>query len=146
MAGYNSSQWSGNFIAAGVTMISADFENLGSTQLAMRLVFFDPSLSTQWESNAVYLLNPNSGWQHASFAIDQADFTQVEGSTSFSDTLSQVNRMMFRHNPNLDSGGVSIVGTLGIDNVHAGVVPEPASLAVLSLGVLAILRKRKQSR
>src|SRR5689334_12833204 len=36
MAGYNTLQWDGNYTAAGVAAVSADFNDLGSTDLVMR--------------------------------------------------------------------------------------------------------------
>jgi hypothetical protein len=142
MTGYNSLQWSGNFIGAGVNAISVDFNNAGNTALEMRLVFFDSALSTQWVSNASAVLNAGSGWQHFTFSLGSAAFTQTEGATSYTDTLTNANRMMFRHDPGAPSnGGTAVVATLGIDNVHA--VPEPATLAVLGLGLLAALKRRR---
>ncbi|HVT13400.1 MAG TPA: PEP-CTERM sorting domain-containing protein [Fimbriimonadaceae bacterium] len=143
MALNNSSQWSGDYTSAGVGSISADFENLGDTQLIMRLTFFDSNDSTQWVSSSFITLDPGTGWQHFTYAIDPGQFIQTEGTTSFADTMSNVHRMMFRHDPVGSSGGTSIVATLGVDNIHAAPVPEPASLAVVGLGVLALLRRRR---
>lgn len=144
MAGFNSLQWAGDFIGAGVGAIDVDFANLGDTDLDMRLVFFDATLDTQWESLTVYSLAAGSDWTHATFALQESDFVQVSGTTSFADTLGNVNRMMFRHNPTPDDGGVKILATMGIDNIHGGApVPEPASLAAVGLGLGFLLRRRK---
>jgi len=144
MAGYNATQWAGDYIDAGVGAISVDFDNLGENPVVMRLVFFDADESTQWDSLATITVNPGTGWQAFTYTIDPSLFVQVEGSTSFSDTMHDVNRMMFRHDPDPpDSGGTAIVATLGIDNVHAVPVPEPASLASVCLGVAALLRRRR---
>lgn len=143
MALNNSAQWSGDFTSAGVGFISADFENLGDTQLVMRLVFFDQGDTTQWVSTSSLTLNPGSGWQHFIYAIDPGQFTQTEGTTSYADTLSNVHRMMFRHDPVGSDGGTPTVATLGIDNIHAAPVPEPASILAVGLGIAAMLRRRR---
>lgn len=143
MAAYNQSQWSGDFITAGIASIGVDLNNLGDSALVMRIVFFDTNRSTQWESLSSASLSAHSGWQHFSFSLDSSNFVQTEGSTSFASTLSAANQMMFRHNPNPSNGGVTILADLGVDNISANPVPEPASLLVFSLGIPMLMRRRR---
>ena len=144
MAGYNSIQWAGNYLAAGVTSIAVDFHNLGPTSLEMRLVMFDIGTTTQWVSNSSVILPTGSAWTHAIFAFDEPSFTRTQGTTSFHDTIVDANRIMFRHDPGAPSNnGVSISGILGIDNVQA--VPEPLSLLGLTAASAWIVRRRKKA-
>lgn len=145
MAGYNTAQWSGNYTAAGVGAISVDFNNLAQNALEMRLVFFDAGASTQWVSSASAVLPASPGWNHFVFTIDPAQFVRTSGTSSFAATLGSAGRMMFRHDPGPpSSSGVMIAATLGVDNVHAVPVPEPASICAVSLGILALVRRRRR--
>lgn len=145
MATFNVSQWTGNFTSAGVGAIDVDFNNLGATDLEMRLVLWDPAIATAWVSNNSAVLAAGSGWTHFTYSLSDA-FTQVEGTTSFADTLANVGRMMFRNNPGAPSdSGVATVATLGVDNITATPVPEPASMAALGLGVAALIRRRRKT-
>lgn len=145
MAAYNGIQWSGNYTAAGVTGIDLDFRNLGANPLEMRLTLFDSTLATQWVSTNSYSLAVGSAWQHAIFSLVPGNFVQVAGTATFAQTMAGVGRLMFRHDPAPPSStGVPIVATLGVDNVRALPVPEPATLGVVGLGLLFLRRRRRQ--
>ncbi len=144
LATYNTAQWSGNYTTAGVAAISVDFNDSGSTDLVMRLTFWASDATTEWDSNSTISLTHGTGWHHMQYAIDPAQFTLVQGSMSFANTMSNVNRLMFRHDPDPPSAqGVPIVATLGIDNVHAVPVPEPAAIVGLGLASIALVRRRR---
>ncbi|MCO5295304.1 MAG: PEP-CTERM sorting domain-containing protein [Fimbriimonadaceae bacterium] len=145
IATFNDNQWSGDFQAAGVTRVEADLLNMGNTTLEMRIVLFRFNAPTSrfTSANAV-VLAPGSGWQHVAFDLDSASLVSVAGSATYAQTITDVGRMMFRHDPGGPSAqGTSVVGQLGIDNVQA--VPEPATLAALALGMAALGRRRRSS-
>jgi len=144
IASYNDNQWSGNFLAAGVTRVEADFLNLGNTTLELRLVLFrfNAPISRYTSVNA-FVLAPGTGWQHAAFDLDAGSLVMVAGSASHAEALSDVGRMMFRHDSGTPSGtGTPVVGQLGIDNVRA--VPEPATMLVLGVGMASLARLRRR--
>lgn len=60
LAAFNISQWSGDYLAAGITGFSIDLNNLGSTDLSLRLGISDGG-SNAAISGAVTLL-AGSGW------------------------------------------------------------------------------------
>jgi len=146
LATFNDTQWSGNFLAAGVSGVEVDFRNEGSTPLELRVVLFLlASPGARYTSTNAFLLAPGSGWQHASFVLDAGNMVLVDGTATYAQTMSNVSRMMFRHNAGAPSAeGTPVVGRLGIDNVRA--VPEPATLAGLVAGILALSRSRAKRR
>ena len=138
---YNNNQWTGDF--SGLGSIGVDFKNSGTTDLVLRLVFFDANVSTQWVSLSTATMAAGAGWQHFTFSLNAANFTRTEGTSSFADTITAANRMMFRHNVTPGDGGVAQVSTFGVDNVRANPVPEPATLLGLSFAFPWLLRRRR---
>lgn len=139
----NIDQWTGNYMAAGVTALTLDAYNFGPTDLRLRLLF-DGSDGTNfaraWSTTPV-LLPAGSGWQPLRFEITAADLT-VEGGGSVALALSQTYSIRLFHGTASNFPGGAVAATLGIDNVTA--VPEPAAalLLALGLGALGLLRRR----
>ena len=143
VATFNANQWAGDYIAAGVTAIQVDMANFGATQLEMRslLLFgaggdFTSTLTTSVPADGV--------WRTYVFGLANSDMTQVSGIGTLNDTLATVGRLLFRHEsgpPSGIGGGTVVAGTLGFDNILA--IPEPATLSLLALGSVALLRRRR---
>lgn len=123
LATFNIDRWSGNFPTAGVARMEADLRNFGATDLTIRLVLFGVN-GDRWSSNTSFVLPSGSTWTHAGYDLQAANFTQTVGSGTFADTLSNVDRIMFRHETVISSGGSFVAGILGIDNV-AGITGGP---------------------
>jgi hypothetical protein len=133
----NRTQWSGNYIAAGVTGITMDVANFGTTDLALRLMFDTFSGLRAWSS--VPLVVPaGSGWQSLYFPITADDLTVQGGSVGTS--MSNVISMRIFHSTASSFPGEAIVTTVGIDNVTA--VPEPAAALMLALGLAGLAWRR----
>ena len=144
LAVLNTVQWIGDFQAAGVLDVEVDFLNPVSNgqALDMRIVLFSP-IDTRFTS-AVANVVPNDGqWHSYSYSLRQADLINVNNTgTTYPALMSNVARMMFRHDDIGQAGGTPFIGTLGIDNI-AAVVPEPASMgAIALLGLLGVRRRR----
>lgn len=82
---FNSTQWAGDYMAAGITAISMDVDNLGATDLELRL-----SIATQTSaaptdravSSVAIPLLAGSGWTTVQFPIDPGDLTALAGSVA----------------------------------------------------------------
>lgn len=147
LSAMNLSQWSGNYIAAGVSSVSMDLINLGSTDLALRLVFEDPMAGPPTNiafSKNAFLLPAGGGWTQAVFSIGLADlqagFGDV-GTALMNTTVMRLYHSDTANFPNPISPIAPIVAQLGVDNIQAGAgtgpsVPEHGSTAMLLLPVL----------
>lgn len=152
----NGSQWTGNYIAAGIGFISMDLINLGQTDLAIRLAFEDPlggpPTNIDFSRNA-FLLPTGTGWTNATFAIGLSDLQAALG--NIGSALSNTTTLRLYHsdaanvpNPSLPIPAIS--AQLGIDNIEAlsspsSRVPESGSTVALLLPLLvtAVLMGRR---
>jgi len=143
VATFNETQWGGDYVSAGVTAVRVDMANFGATDLEMRALLLFTS-GGDWTSTATTLVPADGVWRTYTFGLTTSDLTLVGGSGTLAQALSGVGRFMLRHQTGAPAGigaGTPVVGTLGIDNVTA--IPEPASIALLAVGGLALLRRRR---
>jgi hypothetical protein len=135
----NSAQWSGDYLSAGVTGLSAMARNEGDIELHMRLLLEGPGGA--FLSPDATILPVGGDWQSVFFPLSEV--IPTGGATNLSSTLSSVNQIRILHNPNASFPGPMVNAAMGIDNITA--VPEPAtgiwSLALL-LGLLTMRRNR----
>lgn len=129
-------QWSGDYTAAGVTGISMDLKNLGSTDLTVRLYFEDPIPDPPLNEavSGGLLLPAGADWTHAVFPVSAAALTVLQGSADA--VLGNTRVLRVFSNAAADFPPERLVGVLGVDNIQA--VPEPSTSATL-LGGLALL-------
>ncbi len=144
---FNQAQWSGDYLAAGVTRITLLVNNLGSTALDVRLAFGDsnaPRISGTWYSTIQGVtLAPGSGWTAVSFDIGASDLVLTNGSASYAQVMSSVFTLRILHSSSPSSLGQSVIGTLGIDTITA--VPEPSLAALLAAaGLFAMGKPRRR--
>ena len=137
LAFFNASQWSGNFLAAGITGISMQVNNFGPSDAHLRLRFAGGSNIAI--TNAI-VVPAGSGWSLLTFTIDPASLVTLQGNAT--GALSSTTELRIFHNPaanypNPPIGPPSISVVLGFDNIQA--VPEPSSLALLAVGALALV-------
>jgi hypothetical protein len=150
----NQSQWSGNYLAAGVTGIEMDLQ-VGAPQpstMPIRIAIRESTSSgipSGYASTASFTL-PNDGqWHHASFSLLPGDLTPVGSPQTLATDLANVAELgIIDAAAPSTQGDEPITGTTGfyVDNIHA--VPEPASISILLPGIVgvALLRRRRLRR
>lgn len=131
-------QWSSssNYITAGITALGMDVDNLGSTEIDLRLYIVGTSGASVVSKDAI-VVAPGGGWQHVSFSLAPSAFT-----SSPSDVLSSVAQIRLFHGTTPAFPGQNIAAQLGVDNISA--VPEPAAWMSFGAG-LALLWARRRS-
>lgn len=148
----NFTQWTGNWIAAGVTEVVMDVINLGSSVLNLRLGIDTGGAGNNTDAfgtNYFIPLAVGSGWQTVSFPVAPTDWTPAGGGqatpgTDIDFTLSNVATFRIYSNSNLSQyRGVNTAGLLGVDNISAVPIPAAAYLFVTGLLGLAGMARRK---
>ena len=129
----NSAQWSGNFIAAGVSGIAMDVKNLGQVDLSLRLAFSDGGGNVGF-STVPQFLPVGGGWISILLPTTVADLTAESGSVAAA--LQNTTRLRLYHGVDPEFPGDPVAGTLGVDNITA--TPEPTSVVLLGSGLLAL--------
>jgi hypothetical protein len=136
-----SSDWTGDFLAAGVTSLEADMINLGTVPLEMRVVLF-AGTGNRYTSTVAQVVPADGVWHHVAFGLGASDLTNVLGVLTYHDIITSVDNLMFRHDSGTPSeGGTAIATSAGIDNILA--VPGPGAAAMLGLAAAGLGRRRR---
>lgn len=142
-------QWAGDYLAAGVTGMQFDVLNDGSTQLDLRLAI--GNFSTWFVTSTATIVPGGTDWSTLTFAIEEGAMTRVLGSDSFDAVAAGVERVRLLSSVDLPTianaqrpQGDRLAASIGIDNVTAIGVPEPAAatLAALVTAAAALGRRR----
>ena len=146
----NPAQWAGDYVAAGITKISMDVNNLGDTDLFLRLLFEDP-MNAPPENEAFttsVFLPANSGWTSISFLVDPGSLIVEEGSALGALQNATILRIFSNEEAEGPDESDPIAAMLGVDNIEAEAVPvpEPSSLILLTIGVAAAYRRSPRRR
>jgi hypothetical protein len=134
---FNSAQWLGDYIGAGITRVEMDLNNFSAPALSIRLAFFlDPG--TGYVSTTPFALAGSSGWQHAGFDLVAGNFTAIGSPGDFATLLSDFNgQLRILHSGSPALLGDTIAATVGFDNIQA--VPEPGALALTGVALLLLV-------
>jgi hypothetical protein len=117
---FNPSQWTGNYVAAGVDRITAQMANLGSTTLNMRIALRGGAGSTIYGSSSAAVLPADGLWHLVDFDLTTSALTNIGGADTLDQVLSSVTEVRLLS----AIGGPSFMGdpieaTLGVDNIIA---------------------------
>ena len=141
--------WSGNWLAAGITHVRFNAINFGTTDLTLRLIVEDPIPGPPQNiaASSGVLLASGSGWQ--SIEIDlfgPSGLTALLGTVDGALTNATIIRLY--HNSTLDFPPQPIAAQLGIDNFTAiaAEVPEPSVMMLLAAGMAALALYRRRLR
>jgi hypothetical protein len=155
LSAINLTEWAGDYIDQGVTAIMMSANNLGTTDLFLRLAFEDPllgpPLNIAYSSDPIFL-GAGSGWTTLIFPVGPSFLSAGLGDVETAlrnTTLIRVYHSEADNFPNPGSPIESINAQLGVDNISAvtiTAIPEPATVVLLSTGIAAVAAKRRRRK
>ena len=117
----NVSQWTGNYISAGIESISVQVRNNSAVPVNLRYVIRKTSENSNWISTSSVDVPATSGWVTVVFPITEINMTQTGNTTpTYSDVLSacdEVRIVSVAGSP--DYRGDRIVADVDFDNITA---------------------------
>lgn len=119
----NSTQWTGNYVSAGVHFVSMYIKNFSDTVISLRIALRGPG-GDFW-SVAPIIISPLSNWQPIAFSVQPANLT---GGTNVNSTLSGVTSVRILHSLAGGFNGDAIAAQIGLDNITAASQPVPVEL------------------
>jgi hypothetical protein len=133
---FNVTQWTGNYISAGVTQVEMDLRNFTGSALQMRWALRQVNgnqFTPGYVSTVPFNLPPDGQWHHAVFLLDTASLTPINNPAPLSTFLTTVGegRMLHSVTPSLLGEAGSF--QFGVDNILAAgaAVPEPTTWAMM---------------
>ncbi len=140
--GSSGGAFAGNWITEGVTAFSVDVRHNAPVPLTYFTRFAGPGNFPGGIAVNVVPVLPNT-WTTITFPIvDGFPFVSYEG-TSFAAVFSNLGNIQVGADAPAALAGNPATFTFDIDNPT--IVPEPATISLLGLGSLAILRKRRNA-
>jgi autotransporter-associated beta strand protein len=124
---FNQMQWTGNYVAAGVTSVSMLLKNFGGSTIPIRIAIRDATGNSSiggYSSTNAFTLPADGQWHTAQFLLDAADMTPVgTGLPSLATELTAVQdfRLLSAALPAVI--GDTISARIGVDDIVA--LPPP---------------------
>jgi hypothetical protein len=152
----NTSQWTGDFAAAGIRQIVMDVRHANAFPLQLRIglasgvVGSGGSGDTYVSADAVAVANDGL-WHRVALGLSAADFLPHPANSnpapSAAAALASVSHFRILHNPAANFLGANGPATFFLDNIRA--VPEPAGVCLWVAGMIALgrgLGRRRRGR
>jgi hypothetical protein len=136
MTVFNRSQWVGNYLAAGVTAISMDLRNFGSSAIPIRIAIREGtggSSTPGYASTTAFSLAADGQWHTAVFSLAASDLTPINSPQPLTTDLANVAEFRLLSSASPSTLGDVISARIGVDNITA--VPEPATIALTAFGL-----------
>ena len=151
LVAFNSDQWAGDYIDADIDAVQMQVNNFGATSLRLWLVLTDEPNGQGVSTISSVDLPAGSGWRTVTFSLAQPNLTGEPYATVMSNVveLNLVHYLPDAQNPiTLVSRNQStaVAAQLGVDNVTALPVPEPAFAGVAIAGTVAAMMRRGRRR
>jgi autotransporter-associated beta strand protein len=130
MITFNKSQWTGDYITAGVSTISMSLKNFGTATLPIRITIRDATggqIIPGYSSTNAFMLPADGQWHKAQFLLDSADMTAVgTGLPPLSTELTAVEdfRLLSATQPSIIGDAIS--AQIGVDDITA--LPRPPTV------------------
>jgi hypothetical protein len=122
---FNRVQWTGDYVAAGVSDIQAQMANFGAGALSMR-VAIEGAIGDRFGSTISVALPADGVWRSVTLSLAPADLSLVGGVSNVNTVLANVSTLRILSAAAAPSWqGDAIVSTLGMDNLTAGPAPVP---------------------
>ncbi len=125
---YNGSQWSGDYATSGLTSVTLDLKNFGTTELYIRLGFWDPPTPQFMSKDSIHV-PVGAGWVSGTISLLEADLIDITGSANYAVITADVPELRIIHNTTRTWSPEAIIGTLGVDNITANVTHLPVELS-----------------
>ena len=124
MTMFNDSQWSGDYISAGITEVHAmvRVDPSSASALSLRVGFREATQGGQLGFGSVApVVVPNDGtWYDVTFPIGPGDLAPYGGTgLTYEETLSNVGQFRIYHSEEQSWQGQPIAATMGIDDISA---------------------------
>ena len=139
-------QWAGDYRAAGVNAITMDVRNLGGVNLFLRLMLEDPTMTSPPQnlamSAAPIVVRTGGDWERVVFPLfGPGGLAPLAGDLDL--LLGRVTVLRLLSNEAFDYPPAQVAARVGVDNITAAVIPEPATFALVGGGVLLLAGVRR---
>jgi len=142
MVMHNTLQWTGDYTAAGVDTITGLMKASPNGSALLMRVAIQGAPGNWWASTNAIPLPNDDGWYNVSFGLNAAELTHLAGPDPLNVVMGNVTELRILSSTAPNWRGSRIPAFLDVDNVMA--VPEPASLVLVTVGALALVRRRRR--